>query len=208
MMSSRAARAILSLQAKRGSLVIVAAILFGALALMGLFLAPKPAHACLCAPSGSPAEALERADTVFAGKVTSIKFKGTSPYRLSTADPVEVEFRVSRVWKGPLRETTAVETENSGISCGYQFKKGQTYIVYATDGYTGMCSRTAPAWRAFADLMALGPGRQPEVTPGNETSGGGACAAAADTDDNPMDIAVLTLLASAVALGIRRRPRL
>ena len=179
-----------------------------AAALLALLAGVESAHACTCAPSGSPAEALERADAVFAGKVTSITFKGTSPYRLSSADPVEVEFRVSRVWKGPRRETLTVETENSGISCGYQFKKGRTYIVYATDGYTGMCSRTAPAWRAFADLMALGPGRQPEAAPGNETSGGGACAAAADTDDKPMDIAALTLLAGVAALGMRRWPRL
>lgn len=179
-----------------------------AAALLALLAGVESAHACTCGPSGSPAEALERADAVFAGKVTSITFKGTSPYRLSSADPVEVEFRVSRVWKGPRRETRTVETENSGISCGYQFKKGQTYIVYATDGYTGMCSRTAPAWRAFADLMALGPGRQSEAAPGNETSGGGACAAAADTDDKPMDIAALALLAGVAALGMRRRPRL
>ena len=196
------------MRAKRGNLAIVAAVLFCALASMSLFLAPKPAHACLCAPSGSPAEALERADTVFAGKVTSIKFKGTSPYRLSSADPVAVEFRVSRVWKGPRRETTTVATENSGISCGYQFKKGQTYIVYATDGYTGMCSRTAPAWRAFADLMALGPGRQPETLPETGAAGGGTCARPARMGAKPLDIASLSLLAGAIGLGIRRRPRL
>ena len=179
-----------------------------AAALLALLAMAEPVHACICAPSGSPADALERADAVFAGKVTSIKFKGTSPYRMSTADPVEVEFRVSRVWKGPLRETHTVETENSGISCGYQFKKGQTYIVYATDGYTGMCTRTAPAWRAFADLMALGPGHWPETSADTGTPEGGSCAAPSRPGSKPMDIASLSMLAGVVALGIRRCPRL
>ena len=179
-----------------------------AAALLALLAGVESAHACTCGPSGSPAEALERADAVFAGKVTSITFKGTSPYRLSSADPVEVEFRVSRVWKGPRRETHTVETENSGISCGYQFKKGQTYIVYATDGYTGLCTRTAPAWMAFADLVALGPGQPPVPTPAADTGGGGACSAPANSGGSGTDVSALALVAGVAALGMRRWPRL
>ncbi|MDE2787161.1 MAG: hypothetical protein OXL37_10910 [Chloroflexota bacterium] len=179
-----------------------------ALGLMALFVLPRPAHACLCAPSGSPTEALAEADAVFAGEVVAIRALGHPPYRLSSADPVAVEFRVSRVWKGPRRETITIETEASGISCGYQFKKERRYIVYAREGKTGMCTRTAPAWMAFADFVALGPGQPPELTPAADTGGGGACAAAADADDKPMDVAALALLAGVAALGIRRRPRL
>lgn len=180
-----------------------------AAALLALLIGAEPAHACTCAPSGSPVEALERADAVFAGKVTSIKFKGTSPYRLSTAEPVEVEFKVRRVWKGPLRETFTVETENSGISCGYQFKEGRNYIVYTWgSNRTGLCTRTAPAWMAFADFVALGPGHQPEASPDTKTAEGGACAAPSGPGSKPMDIASLSLLAGVIALGIRRRPRL
>lgn len=179
-----------------------------AAALLVLLSGAESAHACTCASSGSPAEALERADAVFAGKVTSIKFKGTSPYRLSSVHPVEVEFRVSQVWKGPLQETLTVETENSEISCGYEFEKGQTYIVYATDGYTGLCSRTAPAWRSFADLMALGPGARPASTPTTAAGGGMVCGAAALKGNRRVEVATAGLLAGAIALGIRRRPRL
>lgn len=180
-----------------------------AAALLVLLAAAEPAHACSCGPSGSPAEALERADAVFAGEVTSVKFSGTSPYRLSSSALVTVEFRVTRVWKGPRLPTLAVETERSEISCGYEFKKGRKYIVYTWEGArTGLCTRTAPAWMAFADFVALGPGQPPEPKPAADTRSGSACAAAADTDDRPMDIAVLTLLAGVVALGIRRRPRL
>ena len=169
---------------------------------------PKPAQACSCAPAGSPAEALAEADAVFAGKVTAIKPLGHPPFRLSSADPVEVEFQVNRVWKGPRLETTVIETELSETSCGYEFKKGGTYIVYVHDGRTGLCTRTSPAWRAFQDLVALGPGQTPEVSPGAEMSGGGACGAATGSSERPLDIASVGLLAGVIALGTRRRPRL
>ena len=188
------------------ALLLSAGMTLGLLAALGR---PESVHACTCAPSGLPGEALERADAVFAGKVTSIKFKGTSPYRLSSADPVEVEFKVSRVWKGPLRETFTVETENSGISCGYQFKEGRNYIVYTWgSNRTGLCTRTAPAWMAFADFVALGPGHRPEASPDTKTAEGGACAAPSGPGPKPMDIASLSLLAGVIALGIRSRPRL
>ena len=208
MMSSRAARAILSLRAKLGSLVIVAAILFCALALISLFLAPKPAHACLCPPSGSPTEALAEADAVFAGEVVAIRALGHPPYRLSSSDPVAVEFRVSRVWKGPRRETLTIETEASGISCGYQFKKGRRYFVYAREGRTGMCTRTAPSWWAFADLIALGEGWRPDAMPARGTTGGGACLASGSSSGTPADVTALFLLASVMVLGFRRKTRL
>ena len=178
------------------------------LALLAALARPEPVHACTCAPSGSPAKALARADAVFAGEVTSVKFSGASPYRLSSSALMTVEFRVSRVWKGPRLPTLTVQTERSEISCGYEFKEGRKYIVYTWEGArTGLCTRTAPAWMAFADLVALGPGRQPETAPGSETSGGGACSAPASSGA-AADATVLALLAGAVALGIRRRPRL
>jgi len=177
--------------------------------LLALLPHPEPVYACSCGPSGSPAEALERADGVFAGEVTSVKFSGTSPYRLSSSALMTVEFRVSRVWKGPRLPTLAVETERSEISCGYDFKKGRKYIVYTWEGTrTGLCTRTAPAWMAFADFVALGPGQLPEPTPVADKGGGGSCAAAEDIGDKPIDVAALALLAGVAVLGIRRRPRL
>ena len=170
---------------------------------------PRPVHACSCGPVGSPAEALAEADAVFAGEVIAIRAQGHPPFRMSSADPVAGDFRVSRVWKGPRRETLTVETESSGISCGYQFKKGRKYIVYTWDGTrTGLCTRTAPAWMAFADFVALGPGQLPEASAEARPAGGGACARPESMGPKPADIASLSLLAGVVALGMRRRPRL
>lgn len=187
------------------------ALLLSAGVTLGLLTAlarPEPVHACSCGPSGLPAEALERADAVFAGEVSSVKFSGTSPYRLSSAALVTVEFRVSRVWKGPRLPTLTVETERSEISCGYEFKKGRKYIVYAWEGRTGLCTRTAPAWMAFADFVALGEGWQPERSPETENSSRGACAAPASAAQTPVDVTTLALLAGVIVLGVGRWPRL
>ncbi|MCY4558507.1 MAG: hypothetical protein OXF79_19460 [Chloroflexi bacterium] len=193
---------------KRGNLVGWAVALATATCLLTALVLPRPAHACSCAPPGSPAEALAEADAVFAGEVTLIRPLGHPPFRLSSADPVEVEFQLSRVWKGPRLETTVIETELSEISCGYEFKKGGTYIVYVHDGRAGSCTRTSPAWRAFQDLVALGPGSRPESVPTKSTGNGMVCGAAAGNGDQRMGVATVGLLAGVIALGIRRRPRL
>ncbi len=199
----------MSSRAKRGYLVGVAVAVGCAMSLLAALALPKPAHACSCGPVGSPAEALAEADAVFAGEVTAIRPLGHPPFRLSSADPVAVEFRVSRVWKGPMQDTQTVETEISGISCGFEFKEGRTYIVYTWGGNrTGLCTRTAPAWMAFADFVALGPGSPPERSPETENAGRGACTAPVSPAQTPVDITALALLAGAFALGTRRRPRL
>ena len=199
----------MSVRAKRGYLAgaVAAAEVF--LCLAALLSLPKTAGACTCAPAASPAEALAGADAVFAGEAVAISPLGRPPYRLSSTDPVAVEFRVSRVWKGPRRETLIVETEFFEMSCGYEFKKGRKYIVYTWEGArTGLCTRTAPAWMAFADFVALGPGRPPESTPNGGAGGGGACSAPESSVGSAADVSALVLLAGAVALSIRRRTRL
>ena len=192
-----------------------------ALSLLALLMFPKPAHACMCGDSGSPREAMAKADEVFFGRVTGMTVRSRESGLISSADPVTVEFDVIRVWKGPLRETLTVETERMGISCGYEFKEGRRYIVYTWGGNrTGLCTRTAPVWLAARDFAALGLGRSPELiaeglpTPApivepaakNQPSGGG-CGNTASASHNPADLAPLALLAGTLWLGARRRRR-
>jgi hypothetical protein len=127
-----------------------------------LFADPSKTHACSCAVSGSPAEALARADAVFAGEVVSVRVGRSSLLSYSSADPVSVKFNVSRVWKGPRSDTITIKTVRSEVSCGYEFEEGRKYVVYARNGETGLCSRTAGLENAVADLAALGDGWQPE----------------------------------------------
>ena len=197
----------MSLRAKRRNLLAVAAAFAIALGLLTLLALPSTAHACSCAPSGSPAEALADADAVFAGEVIVVRPQGHPPFRLSSADPVAVEFRVSQVWKGPRRETVTVETELSEISCGYEFKEGRKYIVYAYDGETGLCTRTAPAWRAFHDFVALGTAWEPDHSPATGPVRSGSCGLQTAGSYRP-DVAALALLAGAIGSGVGRRTRL
>ena len=126
-------------------------------------LPPTAVYACSCAPPGLPAEELERATAVFAGKVTEIDI----PRGLlqSSADPVAVTFQVSEVWKGSVQPALVAKTARSGASCGYTFSIGQEYLVYAngteSDLEVWLCSRTTPLTAAAEDLLALGSGEIP-----------------------------------------------
>ena len=184
--------------------------------LLALLSFPNLAHACLCASPGSPKEAMADADAVFFGRVTGMAVRSNDSGTISSADPTTVEFDVIRVWKGPLRETLTVETERSGISCGYEFKEGRKYIVYTWGGNrTGLCTRTGPAWLAVRDFVALGFGQAPQSSgepdgklPETPTSYGPGCSALSDSGRNRMDFAAPGLLAGVLALGIIRRRRL
>ena len=156
---------------------------------------------------------------MFVGKVVAIQTPDprlrNGEQVISSADPVTVEFDVIKVWKGPLRETLTVDTERSEISCGFEFKEGRRYVVYAYDGYTGFCTRTAPAWLAVRDFTALGFGQDPEPAgapdgklPETSTSDGPGCNAPARPGRNRMDFAALALLAGVAILGARPKRRL
>ena len=170
---------------------------------------------------------MAEADAVFTGRVVALHIPGPSfrngEWVISSGDLVTVEFKVNRVWKGPRQETLTVETERLGMSCGFEFKEGRKYIVYAWDGSrTGLCTRTAPTWMALVDFAALGEGWRPasDATPpdaaplpttphpdADTTSGGRSCGVSAGARRNTADGDMLGLLAGLVWLGVLRRPR-
>lgn len=80
----------------------------------------------------------------------------------SSADPVQVTFRVYTVWKGPRSDTLTITTARSSVSCGYEFEIGHEYLVYThgerDDLKASLCSRTKPLAIAGGDLAALGKG--------------------------------------------------
>ena len=148
---------------------------------------------------------------VFAGRVTSMTIDRENPVILSSADLVTVEFQVSQVWKGPQGEVLTVRTEWSEISCGYEFEEGRSYIVYARDGRTGFCTRTAPTWRAIVDFAALGEGwrpgqpvEQPTDTAPGGSGGGTGCTAPVSVHAAGPDVALLALAGMIAGLVVRR----
>lgn len=134
---------------------------------------PGKAFACSCAMPGSAGEQvkgeLERKTAIFAGKVLKV----TPPEKkeiMSSADLVEVEFEVSKVWKGEPGEKTLVYTALSSASCGIEnFQEGAEYLVSAYENQdvleTNICDMTKQLDSAGEELKVLGEGKAPEPIP-------------------------------------------
>ncbi|HEY9283959.1 MAG TPA: hypothetical protein VIP46_10950 [Pyrinomonadaceae bacterium] len=136
-------------------LLLAATLAFGAEAVL----------ACTCAPSKGPAEELELTAAVFSGKVVEIRKHGQGADMFAR---VEAVLRVERVWKGVEGPTVSVFTSSHSAACGYGFKEGRTYLVYAhknAEGRlsAGICGRTRRLKDAGEDLKTLGPGREMAV---------------------------------------------
>jgi hypothetical protein len=105
---------------------------------------------------------LADSEAVFSGEV--VKIDRPSGPGWSTADLETDTFRVSESWKEPWKEPEGsmleVRTQVFGASCGYPFKEGQEYLVYAYEGKQVLkvdgCGATIPLSKAGADLALLG----------------------------------------------------
>ena len=124
-----------------------------------LVLSAESSLACVCLPQ-SPAQELERATAVFSGKVLKVKRHKQSPDVYAF---LEVVFRVEEAWKGVNEKTISVFTSSTSLACGFSFKRGLTYLVYAhgKEGRlsTSVCTRTGILEDAYNDLEELGSGK-------------------------------------------------
>lgn len=126
------------------------------LALAGLLgLTAGAAEACSCIQPGPPCQEYWRADAIFVGTVTSSERTSRVPAQFGTGR--RVTFTVASGFKGTAGDTAIVNTGLGGGDCGYPFKIGESYVVYASlraDGTltTGICSRTALLSKAAEDV--------------------------------------------------------
>lgn len=135
----------MSLRALVGSIVL---FLFVAL--------PDPAGACSCMPSGPPCQNYFQVDAVFVGKVetiSTVEDASDSHFRRRL-----VAFALERAFRGVQGNRVEVTTGMGGGDCGYDFKVGERYLVYAyrqqgvRQFATGICSRTRPIAEAAEDV--------------------------------------------------------
>ncbi len=129
----------------------------GVFALMVWILTPGAARACECAMPNAPCKVFANSPAVFAGRVAKIV---TSPNGNRT-----VSFEVSQAFRGVTGDAVELTTGSGVGDCGYDFKEGANYLVYAYDGapplgevgklYTSICSRTRPLAEAKDDLDYL-----------------------------------------------------
>jgi hypothetical protein len=155
----------------------VAAVALIALALLALL--PDCASACTCAGFPGSQRALEQSNAVFSGEVMDVEGGHTTRMFGWNVSSLKVTLRVSEAWKGPQQDTLEVSTPRDGATCGYAFKEGQEYLVYASGKEepfeVDLCSGTKPLSDADADLRVLGDGwSSGEDSVLSDTSGGGS----------------------------------
>lgn len=118
---------------------------------LGVIMLPtRPAYACSCRRPPVPNQALADATVVFSGQVKSIE---------RVKSRLNVTFRVDKQWKGEPVQSLIVQTATTTAMCGYPFKVGQLYLVYANYRQgrlqTHQCSRTNLLSQAAEDLSVL-----------------------------------------------------
>ena len=149
----------------RSGLISVGVALAVLLAGFWLFVLPERSYACAPTYIGPPLEELERANSVFRGKVISATWLDRESlsealiYEFMATTATIYEFMVTTVWKGPLAEKRTIASISD---CGRQFSQGEEYLVYSGDGYSDWFStRTRPISEADEDLAELGEGHMP-----------------------------------------------
>jgi hypothetical protein len=133
----------------------------GLLTLLFCALLPNRASACDCGDPGPPCKAFAKTPVLFAGRVVKI---ATISLKAPSGDLYEdrlIAFEVERSYRGSVGKTAEVVTGSGGSDCGYDFREGQQYLVYAYPHpesgklYTGICQRTRPISESVDDLDYL-----------------------------------------------------
>lgn len=121
--------------------------------LLTFLLAPAPVSACSCIADVPLCQSFWQADVVFAGEVLS--FEHIDPRQFLSRRVARV--RVDRVWRGNASGVVEVSTGAGGGDCGYGFRRGEVYVIYARKGAQGalstnICAPTKLLSKASADL--------------------------------------------------------
>jgi len=132
-----------------------------------LIIVPLPSitSACSCAKLPTVEDGFQHSKAVFSGKVIDIKDKKTIQGYMSKS----VLFEVSNTWKGVEQSQIMITTGQGGGDCGFDFKEGKEYLVYANDStmygaeslVSIICDRTNELNSSKEDLGILGQGKPP-----------------------------------------------
>jgi hypothetical protein len=146
----------------------VARLLIVTSALLSLVFAfPHEAWACSCEGGGPPCQSVFQVDAIFAGTVSGLAalpdddLPPLRPGESRIPRQLRVDFVDVQGYRAVQGTSISVLTPGSGASCGYAFKQGQRYLVYAmrqangTELVTSICSRTRLLVEADEDLRFL-----------------------------------------------------
>ena len=96
------------------------------------------AERCTCIISPVTCGSITEADAIFEATVESSTLLKSSPDRWTTTDPLEVTLKNVRPYRG--RAANIVTTASAGSSCGFEFKDGERYLIFADEGADGRLS--------------------------------------------------------------------
>jgi hypothetical protein len=128
---------------------------------------PAILPACSCMKGSPPCEAAWKASSVFLGTVAELSHERREPDAKGVVQAngflgIHATFEVAEPFIGMEGRGKQVEirTGMGGGDCGYSFKAGLSYVVYAYESKDGLlvatiCSRTAPESQAQTDLSYL-----------------------------------------------------
>src|SRR5262245_53834000 len=121
---------------------------------LGCLLAARAALACSCVPS-KPCDSFGTATSIFIGTAVSAE----SARLPDGSSGVRVRFDVHESIQNFNARTVDVLTAADTAACGYPFRKGVEYLVYANSRanvyFASFCSRTGPVERRKDDLALL-----------------------------------------------------
>ena len=125
--------------------------------------------ACTCMHlRGDPDKAYTSASAVFSGNVLEITAGEPSPL-LAELKTLTAKFRVTKSWKLVRTDEVFVSTVSINTLCGFSFKVGESYLVYAHGGgnqfVTDICTRTVQMPGTKEDLEYLKRKRLLKVKP-------------------------------------------
>lgn len=138
-------------------------VLFLFLSMTSLFTFPTAAQACKCVKSDAVLENKSSNDAVFEGTASSVKASTLSALR-SGGKTIKASFQVNEVWKGLVTPSIEVLTAVNEDSCGFAFKEGERYLVFATatgKSLEASCSATVLHSEASGHYELLGSGSLP-----------------------------------------------
>jgi hypothetical protein len=118
--------------------------------------APARAFACSCMTAASPCSAIGAPGAIFIGTPVAVE-PAVGPLRTNR---LRFRFTVERSIQGVATRTVNVETAADSAACGYPFKTGVSYLVYAHVSDAGsysatICSRTGTLESRRDDLELL-----------------------------------------------------
>jgi hypothetical protein len=147
-------------------MIRVSKIIISTFALALFFCLCSDSFACSCAGSRPPCQAFWQADAVFVGQVKAKDLKARfeksrngEESRVLGGGEARVTFTITDAFRGAPGKEVDIFTNHSIVACGYGFKNGGVYIVYATEYpkgggklHTSICSRTQKYSESSPDI--------------------------------------------------------